>query len=520
MAVTVDERRISPVVIDRELGAPIVQPVAGPRKIRRNLALVVAALSGAIGGTLLAATAPAFPYTAPSWRLTLPGVPHPGSSVFSGAAFVAGVILMALGWVGLIGAVERNGGTERRRLAIVGVIFALWCVPVFLGPPLLSRDVYSYVAQGELASRGMDPTSHGPIYLGRGAAMSAADPVWRTNPAPYGPVAIQASKWIVEGSGHDAARAVWGFKIWALLGVAMTAVGVALIAQSYGKSTGVASAVGVANPLVLIHLVGGAHNDAFMIGLLALGLAAVRRDRRWLGVFLLAAATAVKLPAVLGLGFVGWNWHNSPSTPFWRRVRDAAMVTGVGIALVAVSCWVVGIGSGWVTNLKNTGKVTSTFSVMTKLGYVFGDGLHLGGIDIDSEMVMSLFRLVGLAATAILALIVLLRSPRIGLVRSVGLALAAFFFLGPVLWPWYLPAAFALLAAAGIGKYRPSYLVVCFAASLLVWPTSVNAVNSLSRYQHILGLGVILLIAAAAIGAQRLSAWRQLTRDRATRIDM
>lgn len=508
MAVTVSERSVSTAVFDRREAAPTPQMVDGRSGQGVPLALIVAALSGLVGGTLIAATAPVFPYTASSWRLTLPGVPHPGSSIFSGSVFVLGVLLMGFGWVRLIGSLERRVDTDRRRLVLVGLVFAIWCVPMFLGPPLLSRDVYSYVAQGELASRGMDPTTHGPIYLGRGEAMSAADPVWRTNPAPYGPVAIQASEWIVEGAGHDAASAVWGFRAWALLGVAMTAVGVGLIACSYGKSPAVAIAVGVANPLVLIHLVGGAHNDAFMIGLMALGLAAVRRDRRCLGVFLLALATAVKLPAVLGLAFVGWNWDNSTETPFWRRVRNAAMVTGAGMALIAALCLVVGIGSGWITNLKNTGKVTSTFSVTTKLGYVFGDGLHLGGLDIDSETVMGLFRVAGLLTTAVLGLLILLRSPRIGLVRSVGLALAAFFILGPVLWPWYLPAAFALLAAAGIGKYRPSYLVVCVAASLLVWPTSVNAVNSLSRYQHILGLGVIMLIVGAAFGAQKLSARR------------
>lgn len=509
MAVTIDELSVTTAVVDR-VSDTSVEATTGPiATSARRVPVTLWALSGLAGGVLIAATAPVFPYTAPSWRLTLPGVAHPGSSVFSGVTFVAGVILMALGWVGLVGRARRPGGEERRRLVVVSVVFALWCIPMFLGPPLLSRDVYSYVAQGELASRGFDPTSHGPIYLGRGEAMSAADPVWRTNPAPYGPVAIQTSRWIVEGAGHDAAAAVWGFRVWALLGVAMTAVGVGLIAASYTRSPAVAIAVGVANPLVLIHLVGGAHNDAFMIGLMALGLAAVRRDRRWLGVVLLALATAVKLPAVLGLAFVGWNWGNSESTPFWRRVRDTALVTGVGVAIVAVLCAIVGIGAGWVTNLKNTGKVTSTFSVTTKLGYVFGDGLHLGGLDIDSETVMSLFRLVGLLAVAVIGVVVMLRSPRIGLVRSTGLALAAFFLLGPVLWPWYLPAAFALLAAAGIDRYRPSYMVVCFAASLFVWPTSVNAVNSLSRYQHLLGLGVIVLVALAAYGAQRFSTWRR-----------
>lgn len=472
---------------------------------RRNTILAASALSGLLGSLLIAASAPVFPYTAPSWRLTIPGIPHPGSSLFSGFAFVIGVILMGLGWVGLIGRAERQHGGERRRLVLVSVVFAIWCVPMLLAPPLLSRDVYSYVAQGELASRGIDPTSHGPVYLGRGAAMSAADPVWRTNPAPYGPVAVQASRTIVEVTGHDAAAGVWGFRVWAMIGVAMAALGVGMIARSYGKSPAVAIAIGIANPLVLIHLIGGAHNDAFMLGLMALGLAAFVRRWRVTAVLLLALAVAVKLPAVIALVFVGWNWHKR-EVGFWRRVLSTSVVMGASAVFVAVLCRLVGVGAGWVTALKNTGKVTSTFSFTTKFGYVFGDGLHLGGLNIDSESVMGLFRMGGLALTAVIGALLLLRSPRIGVVRATGLALTAFFLLGPVIWPWYLPTAFALLAAVGIGRFRPSYLVVCLSAALVVWPTSVNPVYSLSRYQHLLGLGVVLSIAAVAYGAQKLSA--------------
>lgn len=495
-----------PVTAHREALPELTAQQAGGA-LRRNTVLVASAASGLLGGLVIAASAPVFPYTAPSWRLTIPGIPHPGSSLFSGFAFVIGVILMGLGWVGLIGRAERQHGGERRRLMLVAAVFALWCIPMLLAPPLLSRDVYSYVAQGELASRGIDPTQYGPVYLGRGPAMSAADPVWRTNPAPYGPVAIQASRTIVEVTDHDAAAAVWGFRVWAMLGVGLAALGVGMIARSYGKSPAVAIAIGIANPLVLIHLVGGAHNDAFMLGLMAMGLAAFVRKWRVSAVVLLSLALAVKLPAVIALAFVGWNWRNKRDVGFWRRTASASAVMAASTVFVAVLCKFVGVGSGWVTALKNTGKVTSTFSFTTKLGYVLGDLLHLGGLDVDSESVMNLFRMGGLALTAVIGVLLVLRSPRIGVVRATGLALMAFFLLGPVIWPWYLPTAFALIAAAGIGRFRPSYLVVCFSAALVVWPTSVNPVNSLSRYQHLLGLGVVLLIAAVAYGAQKLSAW-------------
>lgn len=503
--------------ISAHVPPPVIDRPAGP--VRRHLVLVASAVAGFTGCLLIVASAPVWRLAAPSWRLTLPGVPHPGSSVFNGTVFLTGVVLMTLAWMGLIGRAERQRGSERRRLTMVLAVAALWAVPVMLGPPLLSNDVYSYVAQGELASRGLDPTTHGPIYLGRGDIMRAADPVWRTNSAPYGPVAVQISETAVEVAGHDAAAAVWVWRGIVLAGVAMTAVGVALIARARGVSPAVAVAIGIANPLVLLHLVGGVHNDALMLGFLALGLAAHVRGRRWLGIVLIAAATAVKLPAGIALLYVGWTWSSpadgDPGTEpvsLTRRLRDVAMVATGGLGVLVALSLVVGTGPGWVLALQNTGKVTTTFSGSTKLGYVLADGAGAVGLPVGESTVVAVTRLAGMAVTGLVALLLLLRSPRIGVVRAVGLVLVAYVFLGPVVWPWYLTAGLALLAAVGIGRYRPSYLVLVFAATLLVWPTSVEPVVSLNQFDHVLGLGVVLLIGASAWGAHWLADWRHRRR--------
>ena len=215
---------------------------------------------------------------------------------------------MTLAWIGLIGRAERQRGRERRRLIMVCAVVALWAAPLLLAPPLLSNDAYSYAAQGELASRGIDPTAHGPVYLLDGKFMIGADPVWRNSPAPYGPVWIGLSEAVVEATGHNAADAVWGFRGLAVVGVVMAAAGIALIARSYKVSPAAAVALGIGNPLVLLHLVGGSHNDALMLGFLALGLAAFRRDKKILTVVLVALAVSVKLPAVIALVYIGWAW--------------------------------------------------------------------------------------------------------------------------------------------------------------------------------------------------------------------
>lgn len=483
--------------------------------IRRNIVLIASALAGFVGSTAIVVTAPVW-YQAPlgTWRLTLPGIPHGTTGMSSWAAgtvFVVGVILMTLGWIGLIGRAERQRGRERRRLLMVVAVLALWAAPLLLAPPLLSNDVYSYAAQGELQSRGIDPTSHGPVYLLDGDFMVGADPVWRNSPAPYGPVWIGASEAVVTVTGHDAADAVWGFRALAVIGVIMTAVGVAIIARSYRLSPATAIALGVANPLVLLHLVGGGHNDALMLGFLALGLAAFRRDKKVLTVVLVALAVAVKLPAVVALLYVGWAWAGRGAS-LKQRAAWMARSIGGGVAIVAALCVAVGIGPGWLVALQGTNTVMSTFSVTTKLGFVVSEALHLAGLGIDENHVVSGFRLLGLAAAGAFALFLLLRTERLGVVRCVGLALVGIILLGPVVWPWYLPAGFALLAAAGLGRWRPSYFVVSFAASLVVFPRSVNAVPVLLGWQHLIGLGVVALIAVAAYYAQHFAEWTQRRR--------
>ncbi len=475
----------------------------------RGWQTLVFALSGFLGGLVIAASAPVWRLAVPTWRITVPGIAHPGSATASTLWFLLGLILLGVGWLGLILRAGRIGD-PRRALIVVGVVIAFWTVPVSLGPPLLSNDVYSYVAQGEMASRGIDPGANGPAALGRNDWTSAADPVWRAAAAPYGPVAVFTSRTVVEAAGHDPAVALWFYRVVVLVGIAMAATGVSLIALRSGIRPAIAVAIGIGNPIVILHLIGGAHNDALMFGFLALGLAAAQRGRRYAAVALLIAATAIKVPAALGLVYLGWCWDGVTATNR-RRILTTAGVMASAIAAIAIGCVLMGMGPGWLTALTSTGKVNDTYSPTTKLGFSISEILGAIGIDVDGATLTAGVRALGLLAVVVLALIVMLRSPRIGVVRATGIMLVAYVILGPVIWPWYLAAGFALLAACGLGRYLPASLVVCLAASWFVWPTSVVSIQELGGgYQHLRGLGVVLLVAALAWGAQRFaSRWER-----------
>ncbi len=482
-----------------------------PAAYRFDGITVLSALSGLVGTLLIAASAPVWRLAAPSWRLAIPGVPHPGSSFVAASFFTAGLVLLGFGWVGIIGRAERLPGSDRRKWATVLAVGFLWTLPVLLGPPLLSNDVYSYAAQGEMASRGFDPTAVGPVVLGRGDMLRAVDPTWRTAPAPYGPVWIGLSEAVVDLSGHSPAGAVWMFRGIAVIGVLLAGIGIVQIARWYGVSDTVALAVGLANPLVIIYLIGGSHNDALMMGFLCLGVAAALRDRRSLAVVLLALATAVKLPAAAGLVFVGWHFAGVGATYKQRAISIAKVMGGAAAIIVGFSI-ITGTGIGWITALSNTGKVMDTFSLMTMLGYFATDFAELLVITQNPELLVAPVRMLGMAISGTVATLLLLRSDRVGLSRALGLSMLVVMLLSPVVWPWYLPAGFALVAAGGLGRYRPSYLVVCVAATALVWPTSVDPIYVLQEYQRILSFGVIVLISVCAFAAQKWAVWREARR--------
>ena len=80
-------------------------------------------------------------------------------------------------------------------------------------PPLFSRDVYSYAAQGEMVQRGLNPYVAAPSALGGGPFLHLVDPLWRHAAAPYGPAWERLSGAIVDLSHHDVPVAVAGFRL-------------------------------------------------------------------------------------------------------------------------------------------------------------------------------------------------------------------------------------------------------------------------------------------------------------------
>ena len=83
------------------------------------------------------------------------------------------------------------------------LVVTIWAVPLLLAPPLFSRDVYTYAAQGEMVSHNINPYSYGPNVLGATPFNTLADSVWSGTESPYGPTFLTVDGVIDQGSGHQ-----------------------------------------------------------------------------------------------------------------------------------------------------------------------------------------------------------------------------------------------------------------------------------------------------------------------------
>ena len=104
----------------------------------------------------------------------------PGSHRLAVALVWVGMALLAVGWLAI--ALEARGHPGRltvRRATLVG---AAWVIPLALAPPLFSRDVYSYLAQGTILHLGLNPYHRAPAILAglhHGHTLAATSPFWR-----------------------------------------------------------------------------------------------------------------------------------------------------------------------------------------------------------------------------------------------------------------------------------------------------------------------------------------------------
>ncbi|HXZ62386.1 MAG TPA: polyprenol phosphomannose-dependent alpha 1,6 mannosyltransferase MptB, partial [Acidimicrobiales bacterium] len=195
-------------------------------------------------------------------------------TIVSLALVFGGLILLTRVWFGLLGFLRDNPGFPVRRVVLVMVV---WALPLLLAPPLFSRDVYTYAAQGEMMSHHINPYSYGPDVLGATPFNGMADSIWSGAESPYGPVFLGFDGLLDQASGHHILADLVLLRLLAVAGVALVVAATPTLARALKHDPAHAVLIGAGSPLVLLSLVAGDHNDALMAGLLVAGLAVAKR---------------------------------------------------------------------------------------------------------------------------------------------------------------------------------------------------------------------------------------------------
>ena len=347
-----------------------------------------------------------------------------------------GLTLLVLAWLGL-GPVVRERRVSPAQLVRVLVE---WSLPLAVAPPLYSRDVYSYLAQGAMYRDGLDPYRLGAATYG-GPLSANVPEYWQHSTAPYGPVFLTLAAAVMAVAGSNVVLGVMGMRAVMLAALAATARLLRPLARRAGVDEASAVWLGLLNPLLITHVVSGAHNDALLVALLlgAMTLAAARRPL--LAATVIAVAVLVKASAVVALVFV------VPAVARrlrgrWTLPRAALLVAVVAGTTVSLITELADAWYGWVAALSDTTRVHNGLSISTDLG-MLAELLGLGGGTIDPVAVT---RMLGLALAAWL-FVLILRRTRARPLYGLGLALTMIVVLGPVVHPWYLIWGFVPLAA-------------------------------------------------------------------------
>lgn len=385
--------------------------------------------------------------------------------VFGTVLVVAGVALLVEAWFKLRPSLYH----EVKHWPIT----LLWSLPLLFAPPIFSHDAYAYAAEGWLLQNGLNPYDN-PIAVLPGPFADQAVWLWRYTTAMYPPLSLEMFHGLVILAGNNPYFSALAMRIPALVGIGMVAYFLPRIALKIGADVGMTAWFSTVNPLIIIDLVGGAHNDALMMGLVIFSLwLAYRRMKDtwkapaldagqsgrlivgWLKVagswlafekwFLLAAvivgvAACIKQPAILAfypVALIGRPWLSLRWADTWRSGLRLTLSLGVAVATFVAISLATGLGFGWVWAADVPGKVV-TLAPFTLIGAGLKYLMELFGQPVVGQLLMDVLRYLGLGLTVVVIAVLGIGVGRRKPVTFLSWSYLVFAFGGIALNSWYL----------------------------------------------------------------------------------
>lgn len=414
--------------------------------------------------------------------------------VLSSILLWAGVAVMLIAWLWLGRRVVDGTATEYTMVATTG----FWLAPLLLSVPLFSRDTYSYLAQGALLRDGFDPYVVGPVD-NPNSLLDNVSPIWTTTTAPYGPAFILVAKFVTILVGDDVVAGTMLLRLCMLPGLLLLIWAAPRVARHVGANGAASLWICVLNPLVIVHLMGGVHNEMLMVGLMMAAIALTFSGRPVIGVSLIAIAVAVKATAGLALPFLVWVWmrqlRGKRDMPAVRAfaVATAASVL-IFVAVFAVISLLAGVGLGWLTALAGSVKIINWLTVPTAAANLIN---AIGGLlfPVNFYAVLEVARIIGIL-TIVIALPLLwwrYRHTDREALTGIALAMVVVVLFVPAALPWYY--TWPLAVAAALIQTRPAIAAVAGFSTWIMVMWKPDGAHGMYSWAHVLLTTACALVA-------------------------
>ena len=362
------------------------------------------------------------------------------------------LLLLTLSWLLVL-----TGAEELSMKTLIWAITSVYLI-LLLAPPLLSTDVFTYLSAGRLQIlHGVNPYLHGPVVQPQDPVFAWTGLVWCDTPTVYGPLFSYLSAGL---AGFGLAVGLWTMKFIAAVAAAACAWLTWSIAKELGRPPKMAMLFVALNPVLLVHGVGGGHNDLLMLVAVLAAVRLVLASRPGQAGAAVAVAVAIKATAGLALPFVliGSRRHAE------RGSRRAAIGFGIAAMILGV-IGTISYGLSWLAIPITVSKGPSRHvGELESFPGMFSGYLHLGTLGTPARIVLG----VSAVAVVLLALRYALKGGD-NWIGATAISVAGALSLSTQLHAWYIVLALPFAALSDDRRVRRMAIALTVAV-LLVTP--------------------------------------------------
>ena len=319
----------------------VIRKLSWSRLARPRVAMAISGL-GLLLSMFVSSTAPnieTLPVRLPLSHL-LPSLQH--MPILPSTIRYTGDVLACLGLAGMLWAHSQGWRPNPRHLLLASAVIVAIMVCL---TPVGSSDTGSYAAYGRITALGGNP------YVTNPAAWFAHHPgyyhyyhvvgwAWVKQPSVYGPIATVVQAFAAWIGGTSVTTTIWMLMI--LNGIVFIGIGVLLLKTSDDPVR--ATLFWVANPVLIMQLVGGGHLDTLVAGAAICAIQVARRARGVWGDVLVGVMIGLGcgVKATVALVALGLAWPLLRRHE-WRRVARMAVVALVVVGLEYIPYGLVGL---------------------------------------------------------------------------------------------------------------------------------------------------------------------------------